>query len=181
MRAIPGIMTWIICSGLVPGVCSATGADSVAGIQCIGSLASWRAGDHLQQASWECIRAWARSRGIPIVNKAEWAVWVDAAYVSNSDTNQLMLSVGIAHTLPDDAIEAGKQAEVFYSFLSPERRAKLPEEGKWVRQKMTEEFLVQFVMPIDHRIVLVHRSEVWARLGSLLDELTMDRVRQEKN
>lgn len=180
MRIISGIITCVVCCSLLSETCAAAANDSTAGIQCIGSLASWRAGEPLQRASWEGIRDWSRARGVPIVNKADWAVWIDAACANESDSNQVILSVGIAHTLPEEAMEAGKRAEVFYSFLTAEHRAKLPKEGKWVRELMTEEFLAQFVMPIDHRIVLVRRSDVPARLGMLLDELTRNRVKWQK-
>jgi hypothetical protein len=178
MRIISGIITCVLCCSLLTETGAAAGNDSTAGIQCIASLASWRAGEALQRAAWEGIRDWSRARGVPILDKADWAVWIDASYAVESDSNEVILSVGIAHTLPEEAMEAGKRAEVFYSYLTPEHRAKLPKEGKWVRELMTQEFLLQFVMPIDHRIVLVQRRDVPARLSSLLDELTRNRIKK---
>jgi hypothetical protein len=37
--------------------------------------------------------------------------------------------------------------------MSPERRAAFPPEGKWVREKVTSDFVRNFVMPLESRIV----------------------------
>ena len=41
-----------------------------------------------------------------------------------------------------------------------EKRAEMPEEGAWVRQHMSEEFIRGFMLPLEHDLVVVPRSEL---------------------
>jgi hypothetical protein len=182
MRLTFRLISWIVAALVSISTCPAksAAADSTASIQCTSSLTSWHKGDDLSLSCSQWLREWSASRGILIETRAEWAVWIEAVPVDEPNNDQFILCVGIGHTLPDDAMEAGKKAEVLYSSLPSERRATLPGEGEWVREMMTGEFLSQFVMPIDQNAIVVHRSELPGRAETMLDAIIRNRVKWQK-
>jgi len=183
MRLTSSLISCAVAAVFSISVCVArpSVADSTASIQCISSLTSWHKGEALAHSCSQCMREWSKSRGILLEPRAEWAIWIDAVPVGDPGSDQIILMVGIAHTLPDEAMTAGKKAEVLYSSFPAERRATLPKEGKWVRELMTGEFLAQFVMPIDQSAALVHQSELQDRAERMLDEIIRNRVKWQTN
>lgn len=183
MRLPSRLISWAVVAVFSVSICLAQtpAADSTSSIQCITSLTSWHKGEALARSCSQWLQEWSKSRGILIEQRAEWAVWIDAVPVDDPGSDQFILSVGIGHTLPDDAMEVGKRAEVLYSSLPSERRATLPGDGKWVREMMTGEFLSQFVMPIDQHALVVHRSELPSRAEAMLDAIIRNRVKWQKN
>jgi hypothetical protein len=120
---------------------------------------------------------WFESRGVKVVENAEWSVWFNAITIGDADTNQILLAIGLGHTLPKEAIDLGKQSEVFYSSLPATTKASLPKEGKWVREYVTEGFLYEFIYPLDEKLVVVPREKLLERLNELVKELCVDQLK----
>jgi hypothetical protein len=88
----------------------------------------------------------------------EYVLFVDAA--SQGDAIALTLIMG--HALPPEAIEAGSKAEVMYAGMLPEKRGALPAEGKWVREMVSADFMRQFWMPLETKLMIVKNGELAA-------------------
>lgn len=119
---------------------------------------------------------WFESRGVKVVDHAEWVLSFNALPMDHLDTARVLLSIGLGFSLPKDVIDEGKEAEMFFSFLPASKRASFPKEGKWVREQITENFLYQFIYPLDEKLVLVDREKLLQRLEELVKELCGSRL-----
>lgn len=75
-------------------------------------------------------------------------------------TNKVAIQVSETEVLPKEAIEIGKKAEIFYSSLDEKKKAKLPEEGKIVREYVSEEYLKQFRSIWSNDLEIIEKSEI---------------------
>lgn len=117
------------------------------------------------------LKQWFESQGVKVVDTAEWVVWFNAFNIDESDTNHIILAIGLGHTLPKEAIELGKKSEVFYSNLPLLRKSSLPVEGKFIREYVTEGFLYEFMYPLEEKLAVVPRQKLLERLDELMNDL----------
>ena len=52
-----------------------------------------------------------------------------------------------------------------------EKRAALPAEGKWVRESLSEDFLYEYMHPVDHELVIVSKSHLFERMDDIVEQL----------
>ena len=117
------------------------------------------------------ICAWLKSRGIALADKADQIVWCDVYTFEGPDSEDVVLSVGLGQALPAKVIELGKKAEILYVEMSAEKRAALPEEGNWVRESLSEDFLYEYMHPVDHELVIVSKSHLFERMDDIVEQL----------
>ena len=146
------------------------GPDRMASVS-IRTISNYRPGVAGQGEIYSYLTRWFESQGVKVVQNAEWTVWFNALVIDTSDTSRVLLAIGLGHTLPKEVIDLGKQSEFFYSFLPAAQKASLPKEGKWVREYFTEEFLYEFVYPVDEKLEVVPRTKLLERLDELVREL----------
>jgi len=84
-------------------------------------------------------------------NNVEWLLRVKKA----NEDNKIILSVIEMQVMPKEAVEVGKKAEIFYSMLDENKKAKLPKEGKFIREYMSSEYMKQFRMIWDDHLDLI--------------------------
>jgi hypothetical protein len=60
------------------------------------------------------------------------------------ETNKIAISVVEMNVLPKEAVEIGRKSEIFYSSLDEKKKAELTEEGRFIREYVSEEYLKQF-------------------------------------
>jgi hypothetical protein len=107
--------------------------------------------DTVQRSACEAALAGLRSLGVQVTDTlSDYVVYVDACIEGGRGAG----SVWLCHVLPPEAVAACARAEVFYAGVSPERRAAFPAEGKWVREKVTADYVREFIMPLESRIVM---------------------------
>ena len=138
----------------------------------------WNLPTPLQHQTTDHLKHWLQSRGIRVEDKSEWIIWCDAYSFEGADSDKIVLSVGVGHTLPDRVIELGKKAEILYEGMPAEKRAALPAEGKWVRESLSEDFLYEFMMPVDHEVVIVSKTLVLKKLDAIADKLLQRHFKQ---
>jgi hypothetical protein len=149
---------------------AAAAKDSVRQVQ-ITSLTASRPPTPLREEAGRRLYHWFTSRGIVVTEKAEWAIWCEVSTAEGIDPEHVLLAVGYGRVLPGDVMELGKKAEAFYSYLPPEKKSMLPPEGKGVREYMSEEFLCEFVFPIDQEIVVVPRRELSRHVDAMVQKI----------
>lgn len=76
------------------------------------------------------------------------------------DNDKIALSVVEMQALPKEAVEVGKKAEVFYSKLDADKKASLPEEGKFIREYMSAEYLKQFRSVWGNNLEIINLSDL---------------------
>jgi hypothetical protein len=76
------------------------------------------------------------------------------------DDNKIILYVLEMQVLPKKTVEVGKKAEIFYSMLDDNKKANLPEEGKFIREYMSAEFMKQFRMIWDDILEIIDINEI---------------------
>lgn len=98
-----------------------------------------------------------RARGVPLASTADgYVLLVDAC----EQGDRVAVSLTMYHALPPEAIAAGAKAEVMYAGLSLPQGKPLPAEGKFVREQVSADFMRQFWMPLETKLVIVPREGV---------------------
>ena len=165
----------LICFLTLAGFAS-PGPDKMASVR-IRTISTYRPGVAGQGEICNHLTKWFESQGVKVVEKAEWSVWFNAIPIGESDTNQVLLAIGLGHTLPKEAIDLGMKSEVFYSSMPATTKASLPKDGKWVREYVTEGFLYEFIYPLDEKLVVVPRAKLLERLDELVGELCANQLK----
>ena len=107
--------------------------------------------DTVQRSAREAAFAGLRSLGVEVTDTlSDYVVYIDARVEGGRGAG----SVWLCHVLPPEAVAACARAEVFYAGVSPERRAAFPAEGKWVREKVTADYVREFILPLESRMVM---------------------------
>jgi hypothetical protein len=107
------------------------------------------------------VRQSLTSLGAPVAATAdEYVLIVDAV----AQGNEVALNFIMCHALPSEAIDAGSKAEVFYAGVSPAKRAGFPAEGKWIREMVTADFMRQFWMPLESKLLIVKKAALTAEV-----------------
>ena len=102
----------------------------------------------------------------------DWIFSVGTRALQEDGKSRILLAVTLLRVLPEEVIALGKEKEAFYLNLSPERRATLPTEGKWVREMVSEEAMRQFGKPVNSRISLTDRGSLQRELSRVAEELS---------
>jgi hypothetical protein len=87
----------------------------------------------------------------------------------------LALSVVTVTTPPEKLVEFAKKNELFYR-ASEWDAEKLPEEGRAVRQVVSEDYMRQFGWVQDHRIFFINGSRLQEEIENTVDRLQLNRI-----
>jgi hypothetical protein len=66
-----------------------------------------------------------------------------------------VVSLRLGHSVPEEVVRLSREAEIFYADLPAEKPAKFAAEGKWVREMMSEEYIRQFMFPLEGVLMVV--------------------------
>jgi hypothetical protein len=122
----------------------------------------------MQKEVYDLSRQQLESLGATLTeNEEAYVLYLDAT----ENDGIVSVSFLMGHALPKEVLELSKNAEVMYTGVSAEKKATFPAEGKWVREKMSEEFVRQFVMPLESRLKQVKEGELNATLRQEVEEL----------
>ena len=137
-----------------------------------------RSVDTLSSEVMHTLHAILASRGAVDMHKPDRLFFVGAKEIPDSTRNILAVSISTLIVLPEEAIEAGKRDEVFYSHLSDAKKAALPKDGKWIREMVSEEMLRQYGMPEAQDILFIVRGELNEQLSKFVDNYFLRLKRQ---
>jgi hypothetical protein len=133
----------------------------------VSFISSHRELSALQESTYySVIREFANQGFIVSKDPDDDAVFVDAV----EHDGLVALSFFFGEVLPENAVTLCKNAEVFYAGLPADKRARLPQEGKWLREMVSVEYMRQFIAPWDSRLVIVPRSEVGRAIAEVVRE-----------
>lgn len=136
---------------LVLGLTATTVAQKSVPTFAVRSAPAMQPLDTVQRSVFEAARAGLRSLGVQVTDTlSDFVVYVDARVEGERSAG----FVWLCHVLPPEAVAACARAEVFYAGVPPERRAEFPAEGKWVREKVTADYVREFVLPLESRVVV---------------------------
>jgi hypothetical protein len=96
----------------------------------------------------------------------EHVVYLDAT----EKRGLVAISFLFGEVMPDSIVQLCRKAEVFYASVPAERRAALSDEGKWVREMVTEEYMRQFIFPRDSKVLLVEKDGLQSGIESIVGE-----------
>jgi hypothetical protein len=125
--------------------------------------------DSLKPEMMRALYDMLKTRGAVDTRTPDWLFVVGTTELPQDTSGRVVVTITTLHVLPKEAIEVVKREEVFYSYLSAEKRGALPKEGKWVREMVSEEMLHQFGMPIDQHIIVGKRSMLKDELLKFVD------------
>jgi hypothetical protein len=135
---------------------------------CVSLIPTGTEPTELQQHAWTAAKQRLDSLGVTTTSKQEeYVLFINAT----EERGQVAVSLLFGHLLPDEVVDLTKKAEVFYTGIRREKRATLPEDGKWVRELVTEDFMRQFVMPMESRLLLAQTKDLQATLQHGVDAL----------
>jgi hypothetical protein len=96
---------------------------------------------------------------VAVVDKADWIVWCDTCEAEGPGPDQVVLIVGVGHTLPRKVIEFGNKAEIMHAGFPAEKR-----------ESLSEDFLYEFLFPADQKLV-VSRLDLFERLDEIAEQI----------
>jgi hypothetical protein len=142
-------------------------ADTTLTVQIRGLQSARTLPTPLQFQSTEHLIGWLQTKGIGVADKAPRILWCDVYTFEGSDSNNVVLSIGLGQALPAKVLEWGRKEEILYSAMPVTKKSKLPKEGKWVRETLSEDFLYEYMQPIDHVLVIVDKPHLFKRIDEI--------------
>ncbi|MFK7843924.1 MAG: hypothetical protein AB8G77_01390 [Rhodothermales bacterium] len=99
--------------------------------------------------------------------------WLFLVGLSEEDERQqVALSITVLHKLPEEVVALGKKEQVFYKTIADQDPATHPEEGKWVREYMSEEFLRQFAMVQGNYVEITDKARMNDAIVFIVDKFS---------
>lgn len=86
-----------------------------------------------------------------------------------SESGEAALSVTVLQKLPESIVKLGKEEQVFYKTISEQDATTYPEEGKWVREHMSEEYIRQFAMIRTNYVEMIEISELESAIEQIVE------------
>ena len=99
-----------------------------------------------------------------------WVLFFDVEEIEREGTQDIALSVVAMSGLPEEVIALGAEQEVFYLAKGLE----LPEEGKQVRQYMSEEWLRQYYAVQGQYMRVVPASQLEQACASIIEAFSQE-------
>ncbi len=101
---------------------------------------------------------------------APWMLLFDVEEIEREGVPDIALSVVVMSGLPEEVIALGAEQEVFYLAKGRE----LPEEGKHVRQYMSQEWLRQYYAVRGQYMRIVPASQLEQACASIIEALSQE-------
>lgn len=86
-----------------------------------------------------------KENGLLSENDNDIELLLNVKKISDND-NKIILSIVETGVIPDEVVEVGKKAEIFYSVLDDTKKSNLSNEGKFIREYVSSEYMKQFRM-----------------------------------
>lgn len=102
--------------------------------------------------------------------KEGWLFLIGLSDVNEQE--QVAVSITILHKLPEAVVAGGKKDQVFYQRVAEQDPDTHPEEGKWVREYMSEEFLRQFAMVQYNYVEIANVGELNDAIATMVDKFS---------
>jgi hypothetical protein len=109
------------------------------------------------------------SAGFSLSQIPQFTFFLGLVNVPNAKEHQIAISVFALHALPEKMIEAGAKNELFYETMSNYDSRKLPQDGKFIREYMTSEYLKQFGMIAFTDLVIVSKDQIESEFIKIID------------
>lgn len=108
-----------------------------------------------------------KAENYEITDKAE----IELLFVTSEmkNTNQIFVTVVYMQALPKEIIEFNKKHETFYEHFKDKN--KLPREGKFIREMVTEEVIMQYRNPFGHHTAVINKDLSDDEFNNLLKEV----------
>lgn len=133
----------------------------------------------LQYQCTEHLTHWLKLKRVGVAERAKEIFWCDVYTFAGPDSDKAVLSVGFGQSLPLQVIELGKKAEILYTGLPAKKKAALQKSGTWVRQSLSEDFLYEYMKPLDQEVVIVEKSRLLDRLDEIAELLYQRHLKQQ--
>ncbi|MEM8485451.1 MAG: hypothetical protein AAF564_07860 [Bacteroidota bacterium] len=92
--------------------------------------------------------------------------------VSNPDEEgKVALSITKMHRLDERAVELGKKDQVFFKVAAQQDPETHPEEGKWVREYVSESYMRQFAMVNGSYVEVVAHDALATGINGIVEKL----------
>lgn len=92
--------------------------------------------------------------------------------VSNPDeAGNVALAITKMSRLDERSVELGKKDQVFFKTIAAQDPETHPEEGKWVREYVSESYMRQFAMVNGSYVEVVKHSELAAGIDAMVEKL----------
>ena len=124
-------------------------------------------GEDLEREVMEMLRTELQAKGAVEAEEPDMVFLTRA--VPLEESGQIALSVVTLYSLPEAVVQMGKQDQVAYRNVSDEERAAFSEEGKHVREYMSEEFTRQFAMVQGQDLMVVEEDALEEAVAEIVE------------
>lgn len=82
---------------------------------------------------------------------------------------EIAFSLTVLTKIEEEIVELGKKEQIFYSILGSDQLNELPVQNKEIREYVSEEYMRQFSMVLDHSVKIVAITELENSISQLID------------
>ncbi|MCG8374054.1 MAG: hypothetical protein MI700_10990 [Balneolales bacterium] len=87
------------------------------------------------------------------------------------ESGNMALSIGAFSKLPETIVQSGKMGQVFYLAAETSPLQMVSEEGTVIREKISEEYIRQFVMIQENKVLMTHSKTLSKDLDNYILEV----------
>ncbi len=87
-----------------------------------------------------------------------------------NEENEVALSITTLYKLPESVVQMGKREQVFYKAISEQDPSTYPEEGREVREYMSEEYMRQFAAIQGNYVEIAAESDLEEKIEGIVDQ-----------
>jgi hypothetical protein len=111
-----------------------------------------------------------KKNDIELNYEADFELLISVEKLESSD--EVLLSITTTQSLGIKAIEAASKNELFYAHKA--EKSKLPEEGKFVREMVTSEWMYNFRMPVDNALLKIKENQLGEVIQNFMNDLRIE-------
>ena len=103
-----------------------------------------------------------------VFDEKEGYLFLIGASVPNTN-KEIAFSLTVFTKIEKEIVELGKKEQIFYSILGSDQLNELPVQSKEIREYVSEEYMRQFSIILDHSVRIIAVSELESTLNELID------------
>lgn len=125
--------------------------------------------DHKSPAQMEFVRCFRetvrKSKDLVLSDQPVFVIY--AAVQEIPDDDRIMVSLVTTQTIPPEVVKLAAENEIFYKVY--DQKPVLPEEGKFMREYMTSEWMISYRLILNHEVLSISRDEIPSTCVKVID------------
>ncbi len=163
------LLPFLFCFVAFTGAVRAQSMSQKLGVEVTAVLSVTDGTHDLERAILSDFRDELKARNIPETGEYQMRLVIDAREVEIGGKKRIVLSITEMDALPEEVIALGAKEELFY--LGKMKPSSRPEEGKFIRDFVSRDWLEQFHSLRDQSLFVIAPEEISRAIEEYVDSL----------